>query len=350
MSNSNLEHKTATYRCPSNIALVKYWGKKEGGVQLPANPSISWTLNDLYAETTVIASPKKGENPNIEFYLDGKPKPSFEPKIHTFLQRISLIVPAASQWDLRIESSNNFPHGAGIASSAAGFGALALCIVDLEGILETGTPEFYQKVSVCARLGSGSACRSMFEGAGVWGEISSIPGSSDEYAVAFPFSVSEKLTHWKDAVLIVDDGEKTVSSTQGHDLLKSHAYAQARFGQAHKNLTELSQVMQEGNVSRFIELVESEALQLHAMMMSSIPYYMLIRPNTLAIIELIWKKRKETNWEMAFTLDAGANVHLLYNSKQEADVMNFINAELLPYCKNQLYLCSAMGGGPTKIN
>lgn len=350
MSNIQTETQSVTYRCPSNIALVKYWGKKEGGVQLPANPSISWTLNDLFAETTVFASPKKEENQKVEFFLDGKPKPSFEPKIHTFLQRISSIVPVVSQWDLRIESKNTFPHGAGIASSAAGFGALALCMVDLEGDLQPGSTEFYQKVSICARLGSGSACRSMFEGAGIWGELDSIPGSSDEYAISFPFEIHSRLKNWKDAVLIVDDGEKKVSSTQGHDLLKSHAYAHARFEQASKNLTELSEVLQNGNVERFVELVESEALQLHAMMMSSIPYYLLIRPNTLAIIEKIWAKREEVHWEMAFTLDAGANVHLLYNSEQEDDIMNFIDAELLPYCKNQLYLCSAIGGGPLKLN
>ena len=350
MSNIQTETQSVTYRCPSNIALVKYWGKKEDGVQLPANPSISWTLNDLFAETTVFASPKKEENQKVDFFLDGMPKPSFEPKIHTFLQRISSIVPVVSQWDLRIESKNTFPHGAGIASSAAGFGALALCMVDLEGDLQPGSTEFYQKVSICARLGSGSACRSMYEGAGIWGELDSIPGSSDEYAISFPFEIHPRLKDWKDAVLIVDDGEKKVSSTQGHDLLKSHAFAHARFEQASKNLTELSEVLQNGNVERFVELVESEALQLHAMMMTSIPYYLLIRPNTLAIIEKIWAKREESHWEMAFTLDAGANVHLLFNSTQEDDIMNFIDAELLPYCKNQLYLCSAIGGGPQKLN
>jgi diphosphomevalonate decarboxylase len=139
-----------------------------------------------------------------------------------------------------------------------------------------------------------------------------------------------------------------VSSTQGHDLLKDHPYATSRYQQAQINLERLLEMMKEGDLEGFISLVESEALQLHAMMMSSEPYYLLIRPNTVAIIEKIWLKRKETQWPMAFTLDAGANVHLLYDKSYSQSVMNFIETELLPYCKNSLYLCSNIGGSPQK--
>jgi diphosphomevalonate decarboxylase len=350
------EYNCVKYRCPSNIALVKYWGKKSGGVQLPANPSISWTLTDLHATTTVTRAKlddTHASSVSLEFFLAGEPKPSFEPKIRQFLERIAPMMPQVKEFHWRVESENNFPHGTGIASSAAGFGALALCFADfqradLAGIQTWSEEEFLQTASKYARLGSGSACRSVYGQPGIWGETQAWSQATDEFAVPFTAEVHPSLNNWADAVLIVDDGEKSVSSTQGHDLLKDHPYATSRYQQAQINLERLLEIMKEGDLEGFISLVESEALQLHAMMMSSEPYYLLIRPNTVAIIEKIWLKRKETQWPMAFTLDAGANVHLLYDKSYSQSVMNFIETELLPYCKNSLYLCSNIGGSPQK--
>ena len=340
--------KVVKYRCPSNIALVKYWGKKDGGVQLPANASISWSLSDLFAETTMIATPSN--QTQLVFKYDGNPKPSFEPKILDFLTRIAPFSDFVNQHSFEIDTINNFPHGTGIASSAAGFGALALCIADLEGQFEVGSNEFYQRASFFARLGSGSACRSLYAAPAVWGEHNDVQDSSDLFAVPFEGHIHESLQNWKDCVLIVDDGEKKVSSTAGHSLLKNHPYAEARFKQAQKNIGNILQFMQQGNVSDFIALVESEALQLHSMMMSSIPYFTLIRPGTLAIMEEIWTFREETNLPIAFTLDAGANVHLLYSSEIEEQVINFIHNKLLVNCKKGLYLCSSTGGKPLKLS
>ncbi|MCL9981041.1 MAG: diphosphomevalonate decarboxylase [Bacteroidia bacterium] len=351
------EYNSVKFRCPSNIALVKYWGKKTGGVQLPANPSISWTLSDLHATTTVTRSKMTGLSSSaisLEFFLAGESKPSFEPKIRQFLERIAPFMPQIKEFHWKIESENNFPHGTGIASSAAGFGALALCFADfqradLAAEQSWSEEEFLQIASKYARLGSGSACRSVYGQPGIWGETNAWAEATDEFAVPFTAHVHESLKYWADAVLIVDDGEKSVSSTQGHDLLKDHPYAASRYQQAQVNLERLLEMMKVGDLNGFISLVESEALQLHAMMMSSEPYYLLIRPNTIAIIERIWNKRKETQWPMAFTLDAGANVHLLYDKSYSEPVMNFIETELLPYCKNSLYLCSDIGGSPQKI-
>lgn len=338
--------KEITYQCPSNIALVKYWGKKEGALQLPANASISWSLAHLFAKTTV--SQEESDELEIEFYLDGQPKESFVPKIKQFLDRIIPLSPELNNRKYTIHSTNNFPHGAGIASSAAGFGALALCFAELEGKFESQTQPFYERASEFARLGSGSACRSVFSLPAIWGQHSAIPGSSDNYAVPFPFDIHENLQNWQDAVLIIDDGEKSVSSTQGHDLLKNHPYATARFGQATVNLERITSCFVLGDVDTFIQIVESEALQLHAMMMSSEPYYLLVRPNTLAAIEKIWAFRRQSNVSICFTLDAGANVHVLFPKSSEIQVKNFIESELLLYCKNRLYLCSDTNGLPIK--
>lgn len=378
------------YRCPSNIALVKYWGKKAGGVQLPANPSVSWSLGDLYASTTVVLEPKsamlesksaildlasaildtasvildtesampesKSANTPVKFIFtfDGKSKPSFEPKIAAFLSKISADCLWLNDYTLIIDSVNNFPHGTGIASSAAGFGALSLCIAHLEQCLLGATDlsaqvqgmDFWQRSSYLSRMGSGSACRSMYSQPAVWGESDAVAGSSDLYAVEMGVEVHADLLGWKDVVLIVDDGEKLVSSTAGHALLENHPYALSRFGKAQENLASIVGAMRDGDVPQFIAIVESEALQLHSMMMTSLPYYVLMRPNTLAIIEKIWQFRNEMKMPICFTLDAGANVHLLFDAKVESTVMNFVNNTLLTYCKNDQYLCSETGKRP----
>ncbi len=339
--------RKVTYRCPSNIALVKYWGKKEDGVQIPANASISWSLSDLFAETSVEAN--ESREPELTFLYDNSPKTSFEPKIKDFLSRIAPYSDFVATHSIKVNTVNNFPHGTGIASSAAGFGALALCIADLEGLFQYNTLEFYQRASFFARLGSGSACRSVYAEPAIWGHHDAVGNSSDLYAVPYTGLIHSNLQDWKDCVLIVDDGEKKVSSTAGHALLKNHPYAASRFQQAQKNIENVLQFMQRGDVMSFIELVESEALQLHAMMMSSIPYFTLIRPGTLAIIEEIWTFRNDTGLPLGFTLDAGANVHILFPESIETEAMNFINTKLLVYCKNGLYLCSSTGGQPTKI-
>ncbi len=372
---------SVSFQCPANIALVKYWGKKESGIQLPANPSLSLTLGDLFATTTLVLSNRiVNENVGLPFIFtfEGKPQPTFDLKIAHFLQAISEDCSWLSEYTLHIDSCNNFPHGTGIASSAAGFGALGLCIAKAEQLLLAGegdanfTPnsesrsfvqsnrklpktatteseEFIQRSSYLARKGSGSAARSMFSLPAVWGETIAVSGSSDLFAVPLLSPIHKDLQDWGDVVLIVDETEKAVSSSAGHALLKNHPFAAVRFQQAQANLSSIVHALKEGDVAKFIEIVESEALQLHSMMMTSIPYYILIRPNTLSIIEKIWQFREETHLPLCFTLDAGANVHLLFDRKIDKTVMNFVHNTLLCYCKKGQYLCSALGVAPHQV-
>jgi diphosphomevalonate decarboxylase len=145
--------------------------------------------------------------------------------------------------------------------------------------------------------------------------------------------------------LLVDKGEKQVSSTVGHDLMHNHPYAERRFEQAHENLSKLKTVLEFGNLDEFIAIVESEALTLHAMMMTSMPYFILMKPNTLEIINKIWKFRNETKTPVCFTLDAGANVHILYPENDIEKVLQFIKNELVGYCQNGQYICDEIGNG-----
>lgn len=339
-----------TYRCPSNIALVKYWGKKEGGIQLPANPSISLTLSDLYAETTVeIGGKNDSGKASFSFLFNGSPRESFVPKLQDFFARIYGDYELLQKHHIIIHSTNNFPHGTGIASSAAGFGALACCIYELQQELYPKPNNMHREMSRIARLGSGSACRSVYAEPAIWGEHPHFLESSDEYAVPFSGAMASEFKNMMDAVLIVDEGEKKVSSSAGHSLLKNNPYGPARFEEAGKHLSELCDALTTGSEHKFISIVESEALQLHAMMMLSNPYYILMRPNTLAIIEKVWEFREKSSVPLSFTLDAGANVHLLFSNRFEDVVVNFIQSELLSYCQNRQYFCSATGKEPEKI-
>ena len=114
----------------------------------------------------------------------------------------------------------------------------------------------------------------------------------------------------------MDEGQKQVSSTTGHGLMHEHPFAKHRFKQAHTNLDKLITVLEKGDLEGFIEIVEREALTLHAMMMTGQPYFMLMKPDTLSIIEKVWAFRKSTKTPLCFTLDAGANVHLLYPQRE----------------------------------
>ena len=131
---------------------------------------------------------------------------------------------------------------------------------------------------------------------------------------------------------MIDEGQKEVSSTVGHQLMEGHPYAKKRFESAEENLNRLTPILKEGNLDEFGTIVEHEALSLHAMMMTSTPYYILMKPNTLQVIEKIWEFRKETSLPLFFTLDAGANVHLLYPQKNEKEIETHIEKELKPYC------------------
>ena len=202
-----------------------------------------------------------------------------------------------------------------------------------------------QKASFLARLGSGSACRSLEGDLVVWGKHDEIGGSSDLFGVKYPFEVHQNFKNYQDTILLVDKGEKQVSSTIGHNLMHNHPFAQERFKQAHKNLSSLINVFKTGDLKTFIDIVESEALTLHAMMMTSMPYFILMKPNTLEIINKIWAFRKETKSNICFTLDAGANVHVLYPENESESVAKFINNELVAFCQKGEYINDKIGFG-----
>ncbi|WP_435134414.1 diphosphomevalonate/mevalonate 3,5-bisphosphate decarboxylase family protein [Formosa sp. A9] len=347
----DISEGTVTWESPSNIALVKYWGKKQH--QIPENPSISFTLSACKTITSLTFQKKTAtENFDFEVYLEGERKPDFEPKIETFFKRIEAYVPFLKDFKFKIETKNTFPHSSGIASSASGMSALALCLMSLEKQFNPEmTREFFnQKASFLARLGSGSACRSIEGDLIVWGENETVTAASDLFGVKYPFPVHENFKNYQDTILLIDKGEKQVSSTVGHNLMHGHPFAERRFEQAHENLAALKSVLESGDLDAFIAIIESEALTLHAMMMTSMPYYILMKPNTLEVLNKIWAFRKETGLHIGFTLDAGANVHVLYPKTESENILKFITTELAPYCQNGQFICDEIGMGAKQLN
>lgn len=341
-----------TWQTPSNIALIKYWGKSDP--QIPKNASISFTLENCHTITSIeFTKISRQSSASFELYFEGKKNEDFKPKIATFLHRVSEYCPYVFEYDMMIQSENSFPHSSGIASSASGLSAIAMCLMSLEKVLRTDTMSekfFKQKASFLARLGSGSASRSVEGPLVVWGAHDQIAGSSDLYGVPFSEEIHPIFQNYQDTILLVDKGEKQVSSTVGHNLMHNHPYAEQRFSQANENINKLKKILINGDMKSFIGLVESEALTLHAMMLTSNPYFILMKPNTLQIINEIWKYRIEQDSSICFTLDAGANVHVLYPEKEKEKVLQFIDNQLSKYCQKNQYICDNTGFGARKID
>jgi diphosphomevalonate decarboxylase len=341
-----------SWTSPSNIALVKYWGKH--GIQLPSNPSISFTLNDAKTTMDFSWSPKDKDSDEIElhFYFEGKKNQAFEEKISKYLQNNIDSFPFLKYLIVEIESSNTFPHSAGIASSASSMSALSLglCTIENEAFcLDLSQEELLKKSSFMARIASGSACRSVYGGVVSWGNSTNDDIlSTDEYPSVVK-GLDPVFETYCDSILIVDPGEKAVSSRAGHALMNNHPFAEVRFQNANKNLDDLVRVMKDGDLDSFCVIVESDALELHGLMMNSNPSFILMRPGTLSVIEKIRSFRKSANLPVCFTLDAGPNVHILYPKIIEDEVKNFIKEELLCFSHNATVIHDSVGLGPERF-
>jgi diphosphomevalonate decarboxylase len=324
---------------PSNIALIKYWGKKSH--QIPMNPSLSLTLSECMTEMD-FKWQKSDSGFKLKFTLEGKEQLLFQEKTEKFLLSLSDRYPFIKNTVFIIDSKNTFPHSAGIASSASSMSAIALCLCTLiknESDDLADKNEFYEEASFVARLGSGSACRSVFGGVNSWGK------ESDLYTSKLR-DVDPIFTNYQDAILIVDGGVKEISSRAGHALMENHAFKSNRITQVDNNYTRLEKALKAGDEVVFQEVVENEAMTLHALMMASEPSYTLLKPNTLLLMEKIKTWRLKEKILVSMTLDAGPNIHLLYSAKNKAVVEKFIKNELTEYLCNGKWLSDYVGTGP----
>ena len=347
---NKIDEISFSWESPSNIALVKYWGKNPD--QTPKNSSISFTLSNCTTKTSILFKriDKTSENIDFDLIFDGKKNTSFRPKIVKFFSIIQEYCPYLKDYHLLISSSNSFPHSSGIASSASSMSALSLCIMSLEKKLTLIDDDyFFKKASFISRIGSGSASRSVYGGVNFWGKHKELNNSSDLYSVKLSKNISPKFNNYRDVILIIDDKEKEVSSSVGHGLMNDNPFSKVRFNAANNNITKLLQILESGNLNDFCELVESEALMLHSLMMNSDPSYILMKPETLEVIERIKDFREKSEIPVCFTLDAGANVHVLFPENLSKHVMTFIEKELAPLCKSGKFISDSIGEGPKQF-
>lgn len=295
----------ATVKAPANIAFIKYWGKKDEKLRLPLNSSVSMNLDKIFSLTTVEFLPELSED---EIEMAGEKIDNKEAKrITEFLDRVRGW--AGINLKAKVVSKNNFPKGTGIASSASGFAALSLAATKAAGLDLTE-----KDLSILARLGSGSACRSIPDGFVEW-----IKGHSNETSYARSLYPPN---YWEivDVVAIVSKTEKKVSSTEGHGRAESSPFLATRISAMEKKIRETKKALKDKDFSRLGTIVEEEAINMHTVMMTSQPPIFYWLPKTIEIMLSVQQWRKE-GLESYFTIDAGPTVHLLCLSKDKNKVV-----------------------------
>jgi len=301
---SPMSVQKATAIACANIAFIKYWGQRDAELNLPANSSLSMNLDRLTTVTTVEFSPDYDADVII---LDGREeRGESRQRIVAHLDRVRAMARLRAR--ARVISENSFPTGAGLASSASGFAALSLAASKAAG-LELSERE----LSILARFGSGSACRSIPGGFSEW-----TAGTSSEDSFAKQIAPPE---HWdlRDVIAIVSRAHKRVGSTEGHIRAPTSHFYQARVASVADRLAEAKAALLEKDLASLGPLIEEDAVSMHAVMMTSRPpiYYWL--PSSIQLIHEVQNWRAE-RLEAYFTFDAGPNVHLICQAADQAEV------------------------------
>lgn len=299
----------ATAKAPANIAFIKYWGKLNEKLRLPANSSISMNLSGAFTITSVEFNETLKDD---EFTLNGIVAGQEETeRVSKHLDRIRDLAKIKSQ--ARVISDNNFPKSSGIASSASGFAALTLAATKAAGL------DLSEKdISILARLGSGSACRSVPDGFVEW-KAGRTNDSSYAYSLFKP-------NYWDicDLIAVVGENSKKVSSTEGHARAESSPFYQSRILGMDKKISEIKRAFREKDFTKFGEILEAEAINMHAVMMTSTPPLYYWKPETLDIINKV-NELREKGVECYFTIDAGPNVHVICESKNRRKISRLLN-------------------------
>ncbi len=294
--------KTVTARAFSNIAFIKYWGNTDDQLRLPVNSSLSMNLDGIYTETSVrwdeaLASDELTLNNE---QASGASLNRVVAHLDSIRQRANI------QTYAQVLSSNNFPTGAGIASSASAFAALTLAATQAAG-LDLNKHE----LSTLARIGSGSASRSIPAGFVEWHK-----GESHDESYAESIAAPD---YWDlvDVIAIVNSGHKAVGSREGHHSANTSDLQGARVAGAAQRLEICKKALLERDFATFAEVVEHDSNLMHAVMMTSRPPLFYWLPPTLAIMEQV-RLWREVGLHVCYTLDAGPNVHCLCLA-QDAD-------------------------------
>jgi len=319
---------TATAQAHPNIAFIKYWGNRDSALRLPSNGSISMNLGGLFTRTTVSYQPSLALD---ELVINGHEVAG------KGLQRVSAILDevrrkAGIESKAEVISENNFPSGAGIASSASAFAALALAATRAAGLEWS-----QQELSVLARHGSGSACRSVPGGFVEW-----FPAPDDEGSFAVSLAPPG---HWDlaDCVAIVSVAHKPTGSTEGHALAPTSPLQAARVEDAPRRLDLCRRAILERNFEALAGVVEEDSNLMHAVMMTSRPALFYWEPATLAVMQAV-RAWRAGGLPVCYTIDAGPNVHVICAGDDSARV-----EALLMKLPGVARVLAATPGGPAVL-
>lgn len=313
---------------PSNIAFVKYWGKRDAARQWPANDSISMTLSS--ARTVTTATPRPDQMNDTLFMnersvdLTGKSGS----KAHAQLARLRAAVAQTTGGatpSLSLSTKNTFPASCGIASSASGLMALTLAALGAwtgaSTVEALGRAGFGRaRLRELARLGSGSACRSLDGGYVRW-----YAGSSPGEQSASPL---HDAAHWPlaDVIVVLSSGEKAVGSTEGHAAAWTSPLFGPRLAGLDRRLSAVTKALAERDLERLGDELEAEALEMHAVMMSATPGVNYFAERTAPFLAWVREERAKGRLPAWFTLDAGPNPHLIAKAQDAADVASRVRA------------------------
>lgn len=295
----------ATAVAPSNIAFIKYWGNADPRTNTPYNSSISMNLSAAQTRTTVEFDPTFTADTLV---IDGQPVTgAAKARVSRHLDYIRNLAGAAAR--ARVVSENNFPRGTGIASSASAFAALSLA-----GTAALNVDLNERKMSELARLGSGSAARSVPDG---YVELKA--GGGHTTAFAYTLYTSD---YWdlRDVVVIVSREEKPVGSSKGHTAAETSPHFATRLAELPARLKAVRRALRTRDFEALGEAIEADAISLHVVAMTSRPPILYWAPATVRLMHAVQAWRRE-GLPVYFTLDAGPNVHLICEANHEAEVL-----------------------------
>ncbi len=323
-----MSKNSATAVASPNIAFIKYWGNCNPRARVPANGSISMNLAGLETRTTVAFDPEMQAD---QLILNGEPATGLAlARVIEFLDRVREM--AGLTYSARVDSANNFPMGAGIASSASAFAALSLAASRAAGLSLSE-----RALSALARTGSGSACRSVPGGYVEW-----IVEACSEDSAAVSIASAE---HWDlvDCIAVISQEHKPTGSTEGHALAYTSLLQVARVDDAPRRLEICRLAILERDFESLAEVIELDSNLMHAVMMTSQPPLLYWQPATIALMQAV-KEWRADGLSTAYTIDAGPNVHVLCPAGIAGQV-----SERIRQIPGVLEVLRAGPGGPARL-
>lgn len=301
----------ATAKAHSNIAFIKYWGRKDETLRLPSNGSISMNLSNLFTTTTVEFNHSLERD---DILVNGEKNDEINNRITKHLDKVRACMQKNTY--AKVISQNSFAASAGMASSASGFAALTVAATAAANLHLSE-----KELSILARQGSGSACRSIPNGFVEW-----LDGDTSESSYAYTL-FDESYWDVCDVIAIISKEKKDISTSVGQQIAASSIFFQTRLNNINQKITTCKEFIKTKNFDEFGKLIEMEALELHTIMLTSWPSLIYLEPASLSVMKTVKKLRAE-GLPVYFTIDAGPNIHVICLKKNLDYVEKQINVTI----------------------